>query len=290
MGQYSIKDLEKVSGIKAHTIRVWERRYGILPQHRTKTNRRRYGDNELKRMINISILHRNGFKISNIAKFSGAEIEEKVTFLSKDTNRSDTQIDALIMAMFDHNEQDVKELLMRYILNHGIEDTFTDLVFPLLDRIGIMWHTGSADIGLEHFISNIFRERIISSIDSIAPGPKPGGKRVILFLPENELHEIALLYFNYIIRKLGHESLYLGQSTPLASVVNLNDQWKADIIITGLMSDFPGINSMEFISQLNDSFPTQKIFVAGVLADVAVKTKYPNLFPLRSPQDLKVRL
>jgi DNA-binding transcriptional MerR regulator len=290
MGLYSIKDLENLSGIKAHTIRVWERRYGILPQNRTETNRRRYGDNEIRRMINISILYRSGFKISEIAGFQGTEIEEKVSFLSKDTNRSDTQTDSLIKSMIDHNEKDIKELLTRYILNHGIEETFTELVFPMLNRIGIMWHTGSADVGLEHFISNIFRQIIISSTDSLSTVSKPDAKRVILFLPENELHELALLYFNYIIRKLGHETLYLGQSTPLISVINLNYKWKADIIITGLRTDFPGINSSEFVSQLVHSFPVQKILVAGVLADAAAKTKYPNLFPLRSPLDLKSKL
>ena len=290
MEHYSIRDLEKLSGIKAHTIRVWERRYGILPQHRTETNRRRYGDDELRRIINIAILHRNGFKISKIANFSGAEVEDKVSFLSKDTNRSDTQVDSVIMSMIDHNEKAVDTLLIRYILNRGIEDTFTDIVFPVLKRVGVMWHTGSADIGSEHFITNIFRQRIISSIDSLSPVFKQGAKKVILFLPDNELHELPLLFFNYIIRKMGHETMYFGQSTPLLSVVNINNQWNADIIITDLMSEFPDINPSDFVSQLAKSFPMQKILVAGVLADVSVKTKYKNVFPVRSQEDLKAHL
>jgi MerR family transcriptional regulator, light-induced transcriptional regulator len=290
MEHYSIRDLEKLSGIKAHTIRVWERRYGILPQHRTETNRRRYGDDELRRIINIAILHRNGFKISKIANFSGAEVEDKVSFLSKDTNRSDTQVDSVIMSMMDHNEKAVDKLLIRSILNRGIEDTFTDIVFPVLKRIGVMWHTGSADIGSEHFITNIFRQRIISSIDSLSPVFKQGAKKVILFLPDNELHELPLLFFNYIIRKMGHETIYFGQSTPLLSVVNINNQWNADIIITDLMSEFPNINPSDFVSQLVKSFPRQKILVAGVLAEVSVKTKFKNVFPIRSQEELKAHL
>jgi len=210
MEQYSIRDLEKLSGIKAHTIRVWERRFGILKQHRTETNRRRYGDSELRRIINISILHRNGFKISSISKLSVQEIEEKVSFLSKDTNQYDTQIDSLTASIIDQNEKAVNELLIRNIINRGIEETFTDLVFPFLNKIGTMWHTGSMDVGGEHFIANIFRQRIISAIDSLSPSFKQGRKKVILFLPEYELHELVLLFSNYIIRKAGHETLYLG--------------------------------------------------------------------------------
>jgi DNA-binding transcriptional MerR regulator len=290
MEQYSIRDLEKLSGIKAHTIRVWERRYGILEQHRTETNRRRYGDSELRRLINISILHRNGFKISGICKLSEQEIEEKVSFLSKDTNQSGTQIDSLITSMIDQNEKAVNELLIRSIMNRGIEYTFTELVFPFLKKIGIMWHTGSMDIGAEHFISNIFRQRIISSIDTLSPALKEDRKKVILFLPEHELHELALLFFNYIIKKAGHETIYLGQSTPFFSVVRVNNTWKADIIITGVMSGYPGINTDEFLSQLAKSFPKQKILVAGVLADHLLKTKFRNVFQIRSSEELKAYL
>jgi DNA-binding transcriptional MerR regulator len=290
MEQYSIRDLEKLSGINAHTIRVWERRYGILQQHRTETNRRRYGDSELRKLINISILHRSGFKISVICQLTEQEIEEKVSFLSKDTNQSNTQIDTLITTMLDQNEKAVNELLVRYIMNRGIEDTCTELVFPFLKKIGVMWHTGSLDIGVEHFISNIFRQRIISSIDSLSPVFNKNRKKVILFLPENELHELALLFFNYIIKKAGHETLYLGQSTPVFSVVRVNDKWKADIIVTGMLSGYPEIDPEEFISQLAKSFPKQKILIAGVLADHSLKTKFRNIFQIRSAEELKAYL
>jgi MerR family transcriptional regulator, light-induced transcriptional regulator len=150
-----------------------------------------------------------------------------------------------------------------------------------------MWQTGSADIGSEHFISNLFREKLIASIDSLPLDLKPKRKRVILFLPENELHEIGLLYFQYLIKKLGHESIYLGQTTPLFSVVNVNSNWKADIIITGLMSGSPGLKKDDFLIQLSNTFQAQKILVAGGLAETAVIIKLPNVFPLISSEDLK---
>jgi len=281
MENYSIKDLEKLSGIKAHTIRVWERRYLILDQHRTKTNRRRYGDSELRRIINISILHRSGFKISEIVKLTNSEIEGKVLFLSNDTFNSDNQIGALITAMLSQNEKAINELLIKSIMNRGIEDTFENIIFPFLRRIGVMWQTGSADIGSEHFITSIFRQKLISSIDLLPGILNKGSRRVILFLPENEFHEIGLLFFNYLLRKSGHETLYLGQSTPLWSVVELNNKWNADIILTGLMSGFNNISPDTMISQLHESFPNQKVLVSGALADKSVIFNYPNILTPR---------
>jgi DNA-binding transcriptional MerR regulator len=290
MEQYSIHDLDKLSGIKAHTIRVWERRFKIVTPHRTGTNRRRYGDDELRRIINISILKRNGFKISEIAKFSTSEIEEKVSFLSKDVFNPDTQIDSLVVAMVDYNEKAVNDVLIRSMMNRGMEETMDAIVFPFLKRIGIMWQTGSADVASEHFITNIFRQKLISAIDTLSPVLKPKRKKIILFLPENELHEVGLLFFNYVIKKMGHESLYLGQSTPLFAVVAVNNKFKADILITGLMSGFPGLKSDEYLSNLVKSFPKQKILVAGEFAKSVTILNDKRLSPVLTLEDLKSHL
>jgi MerR family transcriptional regulator, light-induced transcriptional regulator len=287
MELYSIKDLDKLSGIKAHTIRVWERRYKIVKPQRTGTNRRRYGDNDLRRIINISILRRNGFKISEIAKLSASEIEQKVSFLSKEVFSSDTQIDSLVMLMMDKDEKGINDLLIRVMMNRELEETMTTVVFPFLKRIGIMWQTGSADIGSEHFISNIFRQKLIAAIDTLAPDLKAKRKKIIMFLPENEWHEIGLLFFYYLIKKMGHESLYLGQSTPLFSVSSVNKNFKADIIITGLMSGSPDINREEYLMLLSNTFPKQKVLVAGGFAETALKIKLQNVFVLNSADDLK---
>ena len=143
MERYSIRDLDRLSGIKAHTIRVWERRYGIIKPHRTATNRRRYDDADLRMIINISILRRNGFKISEIAGLTGSEIEEKVSFLTTEILNSDTQIDTMVRAMVDLNENEVNDLLNKSMIHRGLEETMTALVFPFLKRIGVMWQTGS---------------------------------------------------------------------------------------------------------------------------------------------------
>jgi methanogenic corrinoid protein MtbC1 len=233
-------------------------------------------------------LHRAGFKISEIVKLTNSEIEGKVLFLSNDTFNSDNQIGAMITAMLGHNEKAINELLIKSIMNRGIEETFENIIFPFLRRIGIMWQTGSADIASEHFISSIFRQKLISSIDLLPGILKKGSKRVIMFLPENEYHEIGLLYFNYLIRKSGNETLYLGQSTPLWSVVELNKKWNADIIITGLMSGFINISPNSILSQLHESFPNQKVFVSGALADESIVFNYPNIYKVRSANDINL--
>jgi MerR family transcriptional regulator, light-induced transcriptional regulator len=287
MERYSIRDLDKLSGIKAHTIRVWERRFGIIKPHRTGTNRRRYDDSDLRRIINISILKRNGFKISEIAGFTDSEIEEKVSFISREVFNSDTQIDSLIKAMVDLNENALNDLLNKSMIHKGLEETMTALVFPFLKRIGVMWQTGSADIGSEHFISNVFRKKLISAIDNLSPAGNLKSKKILLFLPEREMHELGLLFFLYLVKKEGHESLYLGQSTPLSSVVAANQLWNADIIITGMMSGYPDLKAEDYIKELAESFREQKILVAGELAKAAVKLKYKNVLPLNSAGDLR---
>ena len=237
MRHYTLYELEKLTGILAATIRVWERRYNIIIPKRTDTNRRWYDDDDLRRLINISVMYHSGIKISKIARYSETELEEKVEFLTKDSVSSDTQISSLIVAMLSFNGNAVNEILLRSIINSGFEETFSNVVFPFLRRVGIMWHTGSANTGAEHFITNIFRGRLISAIDSLPPANDPKRKRVIMYLPDNELHEMGLLFYSYLIRKLGHEVLYLGQTTPFPALAEVNEKWHSDMLVTGVLSD-----------------------------------------------------
>lgn len=287
MDRYTLTDLEKLTGIMAATIRIWERRYHIIKPHRTQTNRRWYDDGDLRRLINISILYRNGNKISKIALLSGSEIEEKVAELTIVSNSSDTQIDSLIIAMISLNENSVSDILLRSIINIGFEKTFTEVVFPFLKRVGIMWHTGSVNIGAEHFISNVFRVRLIAAIDALPPASDPGRKRVLMFLPENELHEMGLLFYTYLIRKMGHEVLYLGQSTPLNALAEVVESWRPQILVTGAMSEIPFTKPDEYVRILSNTFKEIKVLVSGALAGTAAKCDYPNLFPVGSVEELK---
>lgn len=278
MREYTIKDLEKLSGIKAHTIRIWEKRYGIVDPDRTNTNRRRYTDDELRKLINISILNRNGFKISKIALMSLREIEDKVSFISQDVNQTDTQIESLIIAMVNLDEISFNELINRSILNNGFEDTFTRIIFPFLERVGMLWVTGSITPAQEHFVSNLIRQKLISNIDTQTSRRKDKRKRVLFFLPENELHEISLLFYTYITRKNGHEVLYLGTQTPMDSIKKSFKIWPADIIITGTLSEFSGVQKEQYLKKLSETFSDKVIIVGGTLAgDIQGKLPF-NIF------------
>ena len=287
MRHYTLNELEKLTGILAATIRVWERRYNILKPKRTYTNRRWYDDDDLRRLINISLIYHSGMKISKIARCSESELEEKADFLTRDSVSSDTHVNSLIVAMLSFNGNAVNEILLRSIINSGFEETFSNVVFPFLRRVGIMWHTGSVNTGAEHFITNIFRGRLISAIDSLPPANDPTRKRVIMYLPDNEMHEMGLLFYSYLIRKLGHEVLYLGQATPFIALTETNEKWHSDIIVTGALSYLSISEPEKYLKNLSSAFKSQKILVSGYLADEPVIEKYKNIYPIRSVSDLK---
>jgi DNA-binding transcriptional MerR regulator len=287
MERLTLNDLEKLTGIKAATIRVWERRYRIIKPNRTVTNRRWYDNDDVTSLINISILYRNGIKISKIALLSNQELAEKAASLATESFDAGIQIDSLATAMISFNENAVNEILLRSIINIGFEETFTSVIFPFLRRVGMMWHTGKVNVGAEHFISNIFRRKLFSAIDTLTPPVIPGRKRLIMYLPEDEFHDLGLLFYTYLIRRMGHDVMYLGQSTPFDTLSVVNDNWHADYFVTGLQSGLPFIKPEDYLKSLSEKFNKQKILVSGSLAVVAERHRFSNVFILRSVSDLK---
>ena len=262
MGQYSIKELEKLSGIKAHTIRIWEKRHHIVEPQRTDTNIRLYSDNDLIKIINVSMLNNHGIKISRIADMSVAEIHHKVTELSEQKSDASIFIDQLIVAMVDMDEDRFEKSLSGVILRFGFERTITDIVYPFMEKIGILWRTENITPAQEHFISHLIRQKIIVAIDGLSASPVQD-KKVLIYLPENEWHELGLLFFYYIVRKSGFKTYYLGQSVPFKDVISVMETHQADIILTSLISSPFGIKVEDYLNQLADTFPTKTIFVSG---------------------------
>jgi len=290
MDRYTIAELEKLTGIKTGTIRIWERRYRIIKPHRTDTNRRWYDDDDLIRIINISILYRHGVKISKIASMSGAEISREVALLTVVTTDTDTQLDSLVVAMTDFNEKSINENLMRSIISRGFEETFEKIVFPFMRRVGIMWQTGTVDIGAEHFMTNIFRKRLIVATDSLPDADRPDKKRVLLFLPESELHEMGLLFFGFIAKKEGHDMLYLGQSTPFNAMADVVARWKPNIIITGSLTGLPYEKPEDYLKRMSTVFRDKKILVSGAMAMAVIGKTLANVFVVTSGTELKKHL
>lgn len=276
MGQYSIKELERLSGIKAHTIRIWEKRHQLVSPQRTDTNIRFYSDDDLKKIINVSLLNNHGFKISKIANLSSSELSKKVYELSETKDQVDVFIDQMVVAMIDLEEEMFENLLARLTLKFGFEKTVTEIVYPFLEKIGILWQTGNITPAQEHFISNLVRQKIIVAIDSL-PLPPKTAKRIVLYLPETELHEIALLFYHYIARKEGFRTYYLGQSVPYSDLKQVCEQHLPKFIIGSFTTTPQAKDVQEYVNRLSTDFRTSVILTSGA-AIRKVALKFPANF------------
>lgn len=285
MADYSIKDLEKLSGVQAHTIRIWEKRYQLVRPKRTHTNIRVYSDEDLKRLLNVAILNNNGLKISKIARLSDHEIREKILTLTEDTGRAENQVDALIISMIELNELKFEKLLSRMVLQIGFEDSITKVIYPFLIKVGILWQTGNINPAQEHFITNLIRQKLFVAIDSVLGDEHPDRKRFILFLPEGELHDIALLFYTYLIKKAGHRVIYLGQTVPFADLTEVNRIQPSQYLLTSFTTSISSERLSNYLQALSEAFPEQQIFylISQPEATAALK-KLPNVTRLESQE------
>jgi DNA-binding transcriptional MerR regulator len=263
MGSYSIKDLERLSGIKAHTIRIWEKRYGLIDPERTITNIRTYSDSELKKILNISILNRNGLKISKIAQLSISEIATLVNKLTEDTKDENSQFESLYIAMIDLDENLFDKIISRAIIQMGFEQMVLDILYPFFKRIGIMWQTGTITPAQEHFISNLVRQKLIVAIDSIVTSDNIDSKTFILYLPEKELHELGLLFMHYILKKRGQKVIYLGPMLPVENLKVIETLKPADYIVTSIVGSMDDKEINNYLLKLSEELSEKRIIVTG---------------------------
>lgn len=285
MANYSIKELENLSGIKAHTIRIWEKRYNLIEPSRTDTNIRYYCDKDLKRLLNVAILNRQGIKISEIAKLKDDELAERVVNMATDTGDAERNIEQLVIAMIDMDELKFDRILSRYIMNKGFENAVVKVFFPFFERIGILWQTGSINPAHEHFVSNLFRQKLMVAIDNIMVTDNQNAKKFILFLPEGEYHELGLLFYNYLIRKSGQKVFYLGSSVPFNDVVETSKMVDADYLFTTITALLSRDDTIKYLKNLSKTFPLQKIFVTGQQIEQMLKQPPSNVVKITSPHD-----
>lgn len=264
-GQYAIKDLERLSGIKAHTLRIWEQRYGILKPERTDTNIRYYTAEDLKRILNISLLNNNGFKISKIAKLPDEEIIKQAKSILNNFNKESDQIDNLVLCMMEMNESKFEKIISNCIIHFGFESTIEKIIFPFMRQIGNMWQVGIVNAAQEHFISHLVRQKLIVGIDGLFPEPLANPKTFLLYLPANELHELGLLYCHFLIKAKGHRCLYFGQSVPFNDLISVGDIAPPDVIVTTFTNRMEGISTQDYLNNLSNSFKKSTIMVSGRL-------------------------
>jgi len=263
VSSYSIKDLERISGIKAHTLRIWEQRYNIISPNRTDTNIRHYSDEDLKSVLNIGILNNCGYKISKIAKMQKEEISASVVEITGNNFDANVQIDNLIIAMTEMDEDRFEKFLSANILRSGFEKTFLEILHPFMVKVGVLWLTNSINPAQEHFISNLVRQKLIAAIDGTVISGNHETAKCLLYLPENELHEINLLFANLILKKNGFKTIYLGQSVPYSDIKMVCDLHKPEYLITVITCSMSDMSVEEYVHQLAKDFNEQKIVLSG---------------------------
>ena len=259
MAVYSIKEMEKLAGIKAHTIRIWEKRYNLIEPHRTNTNIRYYTDSDLKKILNVAVLYRHGIKISSIAKLNELELKEEIIRVSTTSHSSDILIDSMILSMIDLDEYKLEAMIDKSILKIGLKATVTDVLYPFLEKVGILWQSGDVYPAQEHFVSYLIRQKIIAATDHISNTFNPEGKKFLLFLPEGEWHEIALLFAQFLIREANHEVIYLGQSVPYSDVLAIGATKKFDFVLVSSSNSRSGFDLGLYLEELGVALPDRKI-------------------------------
>lgn len=241
---FSIRDLENLSGIKAHTIRIWEKRYELLSPERTSTNIRTYSLASLQKLLNITLLYNNGYKISKIADLKETEIPVKVQEIVAVQNSKNHVLNTFKMAMINFDQNQFALTFNNLLADHSFRDIFKNYFIPLLTELGLLWQTDTITPAHEHFITGLIKQKIQVNIEKLQLNlPVKTNKTFVLYLPEGEIHEIGLLYLNYELILHGYKTIYLGQSIPLDNLEEL----------------FGFVENIYFISYFTVSPPKEKI-------------------------------
>lgn len=286
MNAFTIKDIENLSGVKAHTIRIWEQRYDFLKPQRTNTNIRYYTNEELKTILNIALLNKYGYKISYINKMNAEELHQKVFSLSPRQAHQDRTINELISLMADFETDKFEEILDQEIREKGIDKIISEIIFPFLEKIGILWVTNHINPAQEHLVTNIIRQKIMVGIETAASHIR-SNKIALLFLPEDEYHELGLLYVYYLLKYNGVKVLYLGADVPVADLEFIVKIKKPDYLYTHLTALPNNFNIERFMNEVRLKTGEVAVMLSGPFT-VSYKKLIPQNFHfLKSLHEVK---
>lgn len=244
---------------------MWERRYGILCPGRSDTNIRRYSNEDLKKLLNISFLNQHGVKISRISEMSDVQIQQKVQALSLTGSAENSLIDSLIVAMIELNETYFIRIVHEGSIRNGFEHFVSEVLFPFFHRIGIMWQTGAINPAQEHFVSNIIRQKVIAATDALPYVPRQDLPTIVLLLPENEMHEIGLLFYNYVLRSRQYPTIYLGQVVPIDSLERIVQITHPEILLACITNHLNSSDIQDLIEKMVHVFPGKILLTGGAL-------------------------
>lgn len=273
MKHYSIGELAVLSQIKAHTIRIWEQRYGLLKPTRSEGNTRYYSEEQLMKLLNVALLKKTGLKISQIAAMSEQEIIETAAEHTTSGTSKNTAIEQLMTASLRFDQHTLSSLFTSYIEQYGIEQTFGDIIFPYLKIVGNLWVNGKITPGHEHFFSNMCKLKLFSVIDQL-PEADESKPHIILSLPEWDYHELGILYYHFSLKKAGYPCTYLGQAVPAADVIQTCQTVNATYIISTFIGPCNEKEITRYIDQLVSSLHDTHIYISG--PHVVTLKKYRN--------------
>jgi len=287
MNKFSIRDIENLTGIKAHTIRIWEQRYGILQPKRTATNIRYYDALDLKLALRISLLNNYGYKISRIHEMS----EDDMNALIQKINDKDFKLQVLVNELLETTlAMDIdrfERLVNEYMRKYGIEQTIEQLIFNFLEKVGIMWMTDRIFPAQEHMMSNVVYRKLALAIENLPPKEADASPSVLLFLPEGEIHDIGLMYVNYLLRKYEKNPIYLGANSPIKEVKLVVEAKQPDYLYVHLTSVTSEFDVNKYLQKLHNAFPNAKILVSGSLLRSTKHIPIQNIKLLFTLQDVR---
>nr|WP_255554967.1 MerR family transcriptional regulator [Hymenobacter sp. BT559] len=269
VAHYSISDLEQLSGVKAHTIRIWEQRYNLLKPSRTTTNIRTYGEADLRRLLNVATLCSRGQRISQVVRLSEEECQAAALALCNEVKPADgPRLNALLAATLDLDEPGLHRLFDQAVEELGTEETLLRLGYPLLQRLAVSWKAGSLSLAQERLVGQLLRQELMASADALPliPLSQADAPRWLLFLPEGEWQELSLLFMNYALRARGRQVLYLGPNLPLADVVAAAQAFKPNVLAT-VLTTAPARNQLKaFADELRAQCPKAAVVLFGSMA------------------------
>lgn len=289
MTHFSIKDLENITGIKAHTIRIWEQRYGILQPKRTATNIRYYDADDLKLALRIALLNNYGFKISRIHEMSAEEMTSLIGKIADPDFRLQLQVNEMIEHTLELDPCGLEEKIDAFINKYGIEAAVERLIFQYLEKIGIMWITDRIDPLQEHVACNIIFRKIAAAADALESCKT--GAAVLLFLPEGEIHDISLMYVFYLLRKARKNPVYIGANTPLQEVQRFLEHRAVSCLYTHLTAAAHPQQVQRHLQKLSESLPQQlPCYVSGAVLNGMELPAFPNLHFLHTLTEVRDKI
>lgn len=264
MNVFSIAQLARFSGIKAHTIRMWERRYNALSPRRSQGNTRYYDGDQLRRLLNIASLHSLDFKLPELAAMADEDLFRLVReqMGPHDAGYYEYYISRLVAAGLSFDEPGFDKVLDHCIIRYGVGETYENIMYPMLNRVGLMWSCDEIPPAHEHFISNLIRQKLLVAVDAL-PFPEAGGETWLLFLPEDELHETSLLFAHFLVRQSGRKAVYLGSNLPLPSLQESLKAVKPTHLLLFFVRKDSRENRQAYLDELKKQCPGETILVCG---------------------------